>query len=72
MMKDRVIQYKCELFRSGEDARTRERESEEEKERRMKTVECYYCNRLGHYAWGCPEKRSKRPRGESNSGSQRE
>ena len=42
-------------------------ESEEDREKRMATIECYSCNKLGHFAWGCPDKKRKRTRDERES-----
>ena len=54
------------LFSFGEasERRNREGETDEEKTRRMAKVECYSCNKLGHFAWGCPDKKRKRSREE--------
>ena len=54
------------LFSFGEasERMKREGETDEEKTRRMAKVECYSCNKLGHFAWGCPDKKRKRSREE--------
>ena len=54
------------LFSHGEANERGRSETEEEKARRFAKVECYNCNKLGHFAWGCPDKKKKRPRDETS------
>ena len=49
------------LFSHG-DLTERGRNETEEERAKMAKVECYSCNKLGHYAWGCPDKKRKRSR----------
>ena len=53
------------LFSHGEANERGRSETEEEKARRFAKVECYNCNKLGHFAWGCPDKKKKRSRDET-------
>lgn len=55
------------LFSTGGATERARNETEEDRGKRMAKVECYSCNKVGHFAWGCPDKRSKRSRDDKDS-----